>query len=400
MDRNFRDKIYDIVANDKDDNQWRLWNIVYEIILLIIIILSFIPVCHSGNMPDWMRWMEILCCVLFMIDYFLRWIIADRLYPQGRRIWLWGRVANPFRLYPITPMAIFDILSILPILPFIPATWGIARFSRIFRFFRLLKLFRYASGLQTLLDVVVRSWGQLIAVLILLAFWLLTSAFFFNVFDSNHFGWKMALYQSVLSFTTLKDVETGNFIVKVLSCISAVLGITLVALPTGIVTSVYMRLREMDRRIEEIEATLIVMNKDLTPQYDELTGKYHRNRDLPNPETIRTAIDDHQHELSEIKKNRHNREVNDNILRANIETLHSQVSDTSDDLARLRKQSANSDEIASVYRARFNPEPRAIQRFRQNEKEEPSDEEKIYRVFRRLLGDLAQDQEENNEAEN
>ena len=42
--------------------------------------------------------------IIFIVDYILRWFVADKL----------SNKLNKFILYPLTPMAIIDLLSILP----------------------------------------------------------------------------------------------------------------------------------------------------------------------------------------------------------------------------------------------------------------------------------------------
>jgi voltage-gated potassium channel len=87
---------------------------------------------------------EIFTVIVFIIDYILRWVIADMKMGKGK---------ESFILYPFTFMAIVDLLSILPGLNLLAPGFKIFRLSRLFRIIRLFKIFRYSSKINVFIDV-------------------------------------------------------------------------------------------------------------------------------------------------------------------------------------------------------------------------------------------------------
>ena len=109
-----RKKLFGIIEKD---NQHNTLSRVYDLMMLVFILLSIVPLIFIEDFPIF-RYIEIVTFVVFVSDYILRWITAD--YKLNYKGW-------SFLLYPFTPMAIVDLLSILPCLNAIGSSFKIFR---------------------------------------------------------------------------------------------------------------------------------------------------------------------------------------------------------------------------------------------------------------------------------
>jgi len=111
---------------------------------------------------------------------------------------------------------------------------------RILRALRAFKLVRYSKGVQAIFNAIKNRREQLMVVLILaLAYVVVCATVIFNV-EADTFGsFFEALYWSVVSLTTVgygdlyPTTEIGRFIAMA----SSLMGIAIVALPSGIITT-------------------------------------------------------------------------------------------------------------------------------------------------------------------
>lgn len=154
----------------------------------------------------------------------------------------------------VTPMAIFDFLSVLPILYiFLPISSNIG-LLKLFRTFRILKLIRYSKTMIVIANVLRKVKSQLIAVLILIMIYIFVSAMLIfqlepDLFD-NFFD---ALYWATISITTIGygDITPTTDIGQFITMISALVGVAVIALPTGMITAAYMN--EITRKKSKYE---------------------------------------------------------------------------------------------------------------------------------------------------
>ena len=178
-----------------------------------------------------------VCAAIFIIDYVFRLITADYKLRKG---------AASFIIYPATPMAIIDLFCILP--SFTPLSGGIRllkmlRLFRTFRVFRALKAFRYSRSLTIIVGVIREQKTPLLAVFTLAGGYVLISALVvFNVEPESFSNFFEAIYWATVSLTTVGygDIYPVSEAGRVITMLSSVLGIAIVALPAGIITAGYI----------------------------------------------------------------------------------------------------------------------------------------------------------------
>ncbi len=176
--------------------------------------------------------------VIFIIDYLLRWITAD--YKSDKK----GALA--FVCYPFSFMAIIDLLSILPSLSVVNRGFKALRALRMIRALRVLRVFkvvRYSKSFEIIGNVMKKSKDALMAVCVLAFGYILISALvIYNVEPDTFDNFFDAFYWATVSLTTVGygDIYPVSVLGRIITMISSIFGIAIVALPAGIITAGYM----------------------------------------------------------------------------------------------------------------------------------------------------------------
>lgn len=217
-----RKKIYNIL------NQ----NAIYDTFMFAVIIMSIIPLAFVKQ-QSWMTLIDRITVIIFIVDYILRWFVADKL----------SNKLNKFILYPLTPMTIIDLLSILPSITLLNSSFKLLKIFRLFKSLRLLKilkLVRYSKSITMICNVFKKQKETFITILVMAITYILISALvIINVEPETFPTYFDALYWATISLTTVGygDVYAVTTIGKIITMISSFLGIAVVALPAGIITS-------------------------------------------------------------------------------------------------------------------------------------------------------------------
>lgn len=234
-----RQKIFEIIERDENDN---LISKLYDRIMQLAIFVSIIPLMFRGQNVIFTT-IESVVTILFVTDYLLRWLTAD-LRSKKKGIWA-------FVLYPFTLIAIIDIITILPAISYVNDSLRVLRTWRLLRMLRIAKVFKYYEPLQIVMEVFRKKAPVLLTVVGFALFYIfVTALFMFNVeqsvnpktgelFFDDFFD---ALYWSTCTLTTVGygDIYPISDIGRIVSMISALVGIAIIALPSGIITAGYM----------------------------------------------------------------------------------------------------------------------------------------------------------------
>lgn len=239
-----RKRIYEVVEGTNDKDRLSQY---YNAIMPVVIVVSLIPLGFKEETP-FLRVLDKTAMIIFIIDYLLRWYTAD--FKMG------DRSVKSFLQYPLTTMAIVDLVSILPSLTVVNAgfkTLRALRMLRALRSIRVLKGMRYWRNFVILGNVLQKSKDSLLTVGALAATYILISALIiFNVEPETFGSFFDALYWATVSLTTVGygDIYAVSTIGRVITMISSVLGIAIVALPASIFTAEYiaeMRKQKKDK---------------------------------------------------------------------------------------------------------------------------------------------------------
>ena len=238
--------------------------------LLIILSIAAVVVESDAEIaakaPGLFYYFEVFAVIIFTIEYLSRIYTARLQYPH----------LSPFRAilkYIFSPMAIVDFLAIIPF--YIELSAGLLgvsemmdmRFIRVLRLMRLLRIFklnRYNNSMKLIGDVMREEKEKLIITLFMTSILLvLSSAIVFTVEHEGHPEDFPNIYSSMWwAIATLTTVGYGDIyphtaLGKILAGVIALLGIGLVALPTGILSGSFVQAineqKEEARKLKEGE---------------------------------------------------------------------------------------------------------------------------------------------------
>ena len=228
-----RKKLYEIV--ELSDGHNRI-SAAYDMAMIVVIIASLIPLAFKETTPV-LSVIDSVTVAVFILDYALRFWTAD---------YKLGKGALSFLLYPVTPLALVDLLCILP--SFTGLAGGlrllkIIRLLRAFRVFRAFKMLRYSKSIAIIVDVIKEQRTPLVAVgTLALAYILISALVIFNVEPESFESFFDAVYWATVSLTTVGygDIYPVSTAGRIITMLSSVFGIAVVALPSGIITAGYM----------------------------------------------------------------------------------------------------------------------------------------------------------------
>ena len=231
---NVRRRVYEIIEVAREDDKASFW---YDMLMLLTIVVSILPLAFKKRY--WIfQYTDEVTTTLFIVDYLLRLWTAD--------FKLNDRSAAAFFRYPFTPWAIIDLVSILPTLAYLHVKLRMFRVFRLFRTLRVLRIFkalRYSKSMTIIMTVIRNSKEALGAVCMLAVMYILVSALvIFNVEGKSFDTFFEAVYWATVSLTTVGygDIYPVTTAGRVITMVSSLFGIAIVALPAGIITAGYM----------------------------------------------------------------------------------------------------------------------------------------------------------------
>lgn len=237
-----RQKIYNLVHVSAD--QASLGK-AYDYLMIIAIIVSLLPLCFKQDLEAFFI-TDAIVTILFIADYLLRWSTADLALKRG-----W----KSFLLYPFTPMAIIDLLSILPF--FLPMNQGLKalRLLRLVRALRAIRFIRESRSFRVIGNVLEREKNLLLSVgAMALGYILLCALVIFNVEPESFDNFFDAIYWACVSLTTVGygDLYPVSVAGRIVTMLSSLVGVALIALPAGIITGGYIEEMRRDLQSESL----------------------------------------------------------------------------------------------------------------------------------------------------
>lgn len=237
----WRKCIFDIVETDSPS----IVSKIYDWAMLVFIVISLVPLAfrEQNSTLIWLDWISVS---VFIMDYLLRWLTADFKLTTTAK---W----KAFLIYPITPFAIIDLLSILPSFSLFNRAFKLFRITRLLKILRIFRFVRYSENMQILLKVLHKERHILFTVfLIAIAYIVVTALIMFNVEESAMFeNFFDALYWATTTLTTVGygDIYPSTDLGRLISMFSAIFGVAVIALPSGVITASYLEeLRENKKK--------------------------------------------------------------------------------------------------------------------------------------------------------
>lgn len=244
-----RKRIFEIIEVSHDDDKW---SAAYDIFMMIVIVISVIPLAFVNSYPVF-DIIDKVTVAIFIIDYMMRLLTADLKLKKG---------ILSFLYYPFTPMAIIDLVSILPSVSLINNGWRLLKIFRLFRTFKVFRVFkaiRYSKNIQIFIRVFKKQKDFLLTVFGVAILYVLISALVvLNVEPETFDNYFRAVYWATISLTTMGygDIYPTSIQGQIVTMLSSFIGIAIIAMPAGIITSGFME--EVNREKKEGENRLDV----------------------------------------------------------------------------------------------------------------------------------------------
>ena len=228
-----RKRIFEMIETPEGNDKLRN---AYDVFMMVVIIASLIPLAFKTETALFF-WIDKVSVGVFIVDYVLRLFTAD--LKLNKKAW-------SFLLYPFTPMAIIDLLCILPSLHLIQNGFRILKVFRLFRtlrVFRVFKAVRYSKSIQMIKGVFIRQKKPLMTVgALAVAYVLISALVIFNVEPDSFDHFFDAVYWATVSLTTMGygDIYPVTTAGRIVTMVSSIFGIAIIALPSGIITAGFM----------------------------------------------------------------------------------------------------------------------------------------------------------------
>ncbi len=226
--------------------------VVLVIVLAVLLaVLQSEPEIYLGN-EHLFRWVEVVLAVVFLAEYVARLWIAGENPHYGPT--LGGRLR-----YAMTLPAIIDLIAVVSLFVTLMGAQGaVLRLVRLARIIALAKLGRYSSALNAIAYAVHSRRFELTMSLVIAGMLLLVSSTLLYMIEGGDqpeaFGSiPRAMWWSIATLTTVGygDVVPHTPIGKILAGMTALTGIGLIAMPTGILASAFSDALQKERESRE-----------------------------------------------------------------------------------------------------------------------------------------------------
>jgi len=299
-----RNRIYQILEfTDPEDRTSRFvsFGIVGLIIVNVLaIVLESIPSLYEAYEKTFFR-LEIVSCIIFILEYVLRvWASVED--PETLEDESGTQITNGKRRinFMLKPLAIIDFLAFVPIFLQLLFPGVDLRFLRALRLLRVFKLTRYFQSFEMILEVLHDEWRSLAGtVFIMLVILVIAACGLYYIerdIQPDKFGSiPEAMWWAMAALTTVGygDAYPITPIGKIIGSIVTLLGIGMVALPSGILASSFSE--RMRQRRESMQTQIDHALEDGLITREEEVSLRKLGRDLGlNEEAISALVENSQ----------------------------------------------------------------------------------------------------------
>ena len=229
-----KERLYNIVFNS-DTKAGKAFDISVMIAIVLSLIVAFIETKPAvmGRFKDVLTILEYILTFFFTIEYILRLYCSPR--PKD---------------YALSFFGVIDLLATLPLyLSFIPCLssaryFFILRVFRLIRIFRVLKLFAFINEGYLLLQSIRLSLRKILVYFLFVLILVTIIGTLMFIVEGNQPGTQFtdigtSIYWAIVTLTTVGygDITPVTLVGRLLSSIVMILGYTIIAVPTGIVSA-------------------------------------------------------------------------------------------------------------------------------------------------------------------
>ena len=243
-EHNWKDILYVIIfrANTKAGKRFDIALLIAILISVAIILMDSVPSIHAkyGAKLFFLEW---TFTVLFTIEYIIRILIVSRK-----------------KKYILSTTGIIDFLSILP--AFLSIFLGgyqflmVLRSLRLLRVFKILKLSQFQSAGRYISKALYNSYRKIVIFMMFIVLVVIIIGSFMYLIEHDSPGFESiprAIYWAVVTITTVGygDVSPQTPLGQFLSVIVMLCGYSIIAVPTGIITSEMAKERQLSESAQD-----------------------------------------------------------------------------------------------------------------------------------------------------
>lgn len=239
-----KEKLRNIIE-DNTSKKGKIFDYFIQVLILLSLIAFTIETFpdNSKNTIETLKTFEILCVIIFSIEYILRIYVSKK----------------PFR-YIFSFYGIIDFLAIFPF--YLRGAYDLRalRAFRIFRIFRALKLIRYNKALNRfhIAAKIVKEEIVLFLIVTSIFIFLASAGIYFfenkaqpEIFTSViHSGWWAVVTLTTVGYGDVYPITVGG---KIFTFFILLIGVGIVTIPAGLVASALSKAREIEE--ENIKKT-------------------------------------------------------------------------------------------------------------------------------------------------
>jgi len=268
-----RKRIFEIIKiGSREDFISRFCDYFIVFIIILNIIATFMMTFDSlSSLATVLQIVEYVTVGFFIIEYLMRIITADFLYPDEKP---WKARLHFLRSFD----GVVDLLTILPLVPLLG--FVAFRMLRVIRIFHLFRINAQYDSFNIITIVLHEKWKQIASsVLIILIIMLASSMGIYSVeHDAQPDVFQNAFSGMWWSMSTLLTVGYGDLYPittagKIMGMIIAFLGVGLVAIPTGIISAGFVEQYSYRNSAGKKYADISEIGEILVRADDEICGK-------------------------------------------------------------------------------------------------------------------------------
>lgn len=267
--RKVKKRVYEILDVAKPGD---IASRIVDVVLICLIFLNVgLVIADTFELPTMIvtvaGWVENISVVGFSVEYILRVWTASEMFLELSPLRAHLKYIRSFQ-------AIIDIVSLLPyFLTFISANLIVLRIFKLMRLLRVFKVNRYTNALRDIGMVFKKKSSQLISSMVVVAFLMVIASIL--MYDAEHDAQPdkfdnalSGMWWAIATLTTVGygDIYPITVMGKIMSAVIALLGIGLVAVPTGIITAGFSeQIQEKSESANNIgntdETTIAILDK-------------------------------------------------------------------------------------------------------------------------------------------
>lgn len=227
-----------LIVEDNTTRQGKLFDYFIQILILLSLIAFSVETLPdlTPQFQQFLKTFEIVCVIIFTIEYLLRIILADK----------------PLK-YIFSFYGIIDLLAILPFYLKGTIDARAIRAFRVFRVFRALKLIRYNRALRRihLASRMVREEVILFLIITSIFIFLSSAGIYFFENEAQPDVFKSVFHSTWWSVVTLTTVGYGDVYPitvggKIFTFFILLIGVGIVTIPAGLVATALSKAREIE----------------------------------------------------------------------------------------------------------------------------------------------------------